>query len=86
MMEFTPSRLCLQAPSNGKASLLRKNGKILIQSQMVISTTEWILPGCIPHLHDPIASFKSEFGEKLALLGPIELSRLFPNLHKIIIH
>ena len=49
---------------------------------MVISTTKWILPGCSTHLHDPVASFGSEFEAKLALLGPIEFSVLFPNLHK----
>ena len=53
---------------------------------MVISTTKWILPGCIPRLHNPTASFESEFGEKLALLGPIEHSVLFDNLYKRINH
>ena len=49
---------------------------------MVIYTIEWILLGCITCLHDLVASFGSEFGVKLALLGPIELSVLFDNMHK----
>ena len=49
---------------------------------MVISATEWILPGCSTHLHDPATSSESEFGAKLALLGPIEFSVPLDNLHK----
>lgn len=48
----------------------------------MISAVEWILPDYGTHLHDPVTSFRSEFGAKLALLGPIEFSVLFANLHK----
>ena len=49
---------------------------------MLIVDAEWILPGCSTYLHNPVASFGSEFGPKLALLGPIEYLVIFYNLHK----
>jgi hypothetical protein len=71
-------------PLQWENNFIKEIWKILIQSQMVISATKWILPDCSTHLHDPVASFEYEFGEKLSLLGPIEYSILLCNLHKSI--
>ena len=67
-------------PLQRESNFIKEIWKTLIQSQMVIFDDEWILPCYSTHLHDPIASFGSEFGAKLALLGPIEYSILFCNL------
>ena len=48
----------------------------------MIFAAKWILPGYSTHLHDLVASFGSEFGARLALLGQIEYLVLFPNLQK----
>ena len=48
---------------------IKEKCEILIQYQMVISNNEWILLGCSTLLHEPTASFGSEFGAKMALLG-----------------
>ena len=80
-----PFKATSPPPLQRENVFIKKIWKILIQSQMVIFATEWILPGRSTRLHDPGASFGSEFGEKLALLGPIEYSVLLYNLHKIII-
>ena len=81
-----PFKATSPRPLQRASIFIKEKWEILIQSQMVIFATEWILPSFSPHLHYPTTSFVSEFGEKLALLCPIELSRLFPNLHKIVIH
>ena len=77
-----PFKATSLGPLQWESIFLKEKWKILIQSQMVITATEWILLGCSTRLHDPIASFISEFGEKLALLALIEDLVLFDNLHK----
>ena len=77
-----PFKATSPGPLQRENVFIKEIWKILIQSQMVISVVEWILSGYSTRLHDPVASFGSEFGAKLALLGPIEYSVLSCNLHK----
>ena len=77
-----PFKATSLGPIQWESNFIKEIWKILIQSQMVIFVAEWMLTCCSICLHDPVASFRSEFGAKLALLGPIELSVLFDTLHK----
>ena len=75
-----PFKATSMGPFQQESDFIKLIWKILIQSQMVISTTESILPRCSTRPHDLVASFGYEFGAKLALLGPIEYSMLFDSL------
>ena len=45
-----------------------------------------MLLGCSTLLHESQTSFGSEFGVKMLLLGPFEITMISHTLHKIIAH
>ena len=57
-----------------------------MQSQKVFFATELMLPSCSALLRESLASFRSEFGDRMPPLGPFEVTRISHNLHKKIAH
>ena len=81
--EVHPFKATSPSPLQRESVFIKEKWENLIKSQMVISVDEWIIPGYSTLLHKPAASFGSEFGAKMVLLGPFEFSVLFLNPHKI---
>ena len=75
--EVHPFKATSLGPLQCESVFIKEKWENSIQSKIVISATEWILPGYSTLLQESPSSFRSEFGVKMPLLGPFEF-RDFP--------
>ena len=73
-----PFKATSPGPLQRENIFIKEKWENLIQYQMVIYYSKWILPGYSTLPHKPPSSFGFEFGAKMALLGPFEFFSDFP--------